>query len=160
MTGFQRKPKIIEFPEEHEFHGLVVMARRPNVHAIEAVYTVMGADTERSLAAEIGPLIDDVFGPALLSWNYHDEEGVAVPANADGLRQVDVEVLLEILQGWVDAASPSAELGKESASGRSSRERLTDGLPTVTNPTLSAALLSLPTHNASSAPSSASPVTP
>ena len=149
MTGWQRKPKVIDFPEDHEFHGLVVMARHPNVRAIEAVYTVMGAANEQSLAAQIGPLIDEMFGPALLSWNYIDEEGKAVSATSDGCRQLDVKVLLALLEGWVDDGSPSPDLGKESSSGPGSQVRLTDGLPAVSNPTLSAALASLPMHNVS-----------
>lgn len=150
--SFQRKPKIIEFPEGHELHGLVIYARRPRVEAVEAVYGIAGRNGD----AEEGAVVDamrivaeKMMGPAMISWNYRDEDDEPVPSTAAGFLSIDVEAQMHILNGWVADADPPADLGKGSGSGQPSPARLTDGLPTVSNPALSAALQNLPVHNAS-----------
>ncbi|MES2211359.1 MAG: hypothetical protein V4515_14445 [Chloroflexota bacterium] len=147
--SFQRKPKKITFPEDHELHGLEVLTRRPSVGAIEAVTQIRG-ETEGDVAAQVNGVIDSLFAPALIWWNYVDEGGNPVPATAEGLRAIDVEALLYILNGWVgDTADVPAEVGKESASGQPSPARLMDGVPALTDQGLSAALANLPMHSAS-----------
>lgn len=151
--SFQRKPKIIEFPEGHELHGLVIKARWPRIEQIEAVYGIAGRngeeEDEEAVKKALRIVAEQAFGPALMSWDYIDEDGVQVPATADGFLSIDVPAQMMILNGWVADADPPAELGKGSASGQPFPARLTDGLPTVSNPALSAALQNLPVHNAS-----------
>lgn len=151
--SFQRKPKIIEFPEGHELHGLTIYARRPRIEQIEAVYGIAGRngeeDDEEAAKKALKIVAEKAFGPAIMSWDYVDEDGVHVPATAAGFLSIDVEAQMMILHGWVQDADPPADLGKESASGPSSPGRLTDGLPTVSNPALSAALQNLPVRSGS-----------
>lgn len=150
--SFKRAQKVIEFPEGHELHGLVIYARRPRVEAVEAVYGIAGRDGEREEGAVIEAMrtvAERMMGPAIISWNYVDEDDQEVPATGAGFLSIDVEAQMMILHGWVEDADPPADLGKGSASGQPSPVRLTDGLPTVSNPALSAALQNLPVRNGS-----------
>lgn len=146
---FRRKPLVITFPKDHELEGLEVLARRPSIRAIEAVSQINTED-ESTIADQVYKIIDGMFAPALVEWNYHDEAGEPVPADAEGLRDIDVEALLYILNGWTEGASAvDPNLGKESGGGHSSPGRLLDGVPTVLNPELSSALRNLPMHSVS-----------
>lgn len=150
--SFKRKPKVIEFPEKSPLHGLVITARWPRIEQIEAVYGIAGRDGEAdedAVKKALRVVAEQAFGPAIMSWNYVDEDDREVPATADGFLSIDVEAQMMILHGWVEDADPPADLGKASASGPSSPGRLTDGLPTVSNPALSAALQNLPARSGS-----------
>jgi hypothetical protein len=158
-VSFQRKALKITFPEGHDLHGLEVYAKRARVEHIEAVQSISG-ETDDSVRDSVAPAVD-MFAHALIGWNYVDETDTEVPATPEGFRSIDLEAQIHILHGWVRAASEiSPDLGKESGSGHRSRAELSKGLPTVTSPTLSAALLSLPMHNEPSESSSGSAATP
>lgn len=155
--SFQRKAKVIEFPEGHELHGLVVKARRPRIEQIEVVEGIQTEDRS-AVAASFKPIIRGVFGPALISWNYVNEDGDEVPATPDGFASIDVEAQMSIINGWIDDAQVSTDLGKESDSGRSSRVPVS--IPVTGTPGLSNALESLHALPASSPFSASSPATP
>lgn len=154
---FQRKAKVIEFPPDHELHGLVVMARRPRIEQIEVVEGLQ-TDSRGAVAESFKPVIRGVFGPALISWNYVDEDGTVVAATPDGFASIDIEAQMSIINGWIDDAQVSNDLGKESAAGRSSRAPSI--IPVTGTPGLSNALESLHALPASSPFSASSPATP
>ena len=142
---FKRKAKLITFPEGHELHGLEIHSRRPTVGAVEAVSGL--SETESKVSEQVGALIDTMFAPALITWNYRDELDEPVPATAEGLRQIDIEALLHILNAWVaETVEVGKDLGKESSSGRTFPVQL----PAPEAPKLSNALLNLPMHSAPS----------
>lgn len=156
--SFQRKPVEISFPEGHELHGLQVRARRARVEHVEAVYAISGNE-EEDIRTSVIPAMR-AFGTAIVSWNYVDEDGNDVPATADGFASIDIEAQVMILGAWAEAAAgTSKSLGKGSDSGPSSREQLLRDLPTMTSPTLSAALANLPMHSEPSESSNASAAT-
>lgn len=145
---FKRSAKIITFPEDHELHGLEVVTRRPRIEHIEAVDGLEGDETK--VKELLNTIIDEVFGPMLIAWNYVDEMDERVPATAAGFRSIDIEAQMAILAGWTgDMRGVEPDLGKGSDSGHSSPARLLDGAPTVTTPALSNALQSLHGLNAS-----------
>lgn len=158
--SFKRKALEITFPEGHDLRGLVVYAKRARTEHIEAVQSISG-DTEDEIGDSVRPAVK-MFGGALISWNYVDETDTEVPATAAGFESIDLEAQIHILQGWIAAASAiSPDLGKGSESGPASRDRsLREGLPTVTNHTLSAALQNLPMHSEPLESSSGSADTP
>lgn len=144
--SFKRKPVVIEFPEDHDLHGLVAYAKRPRTEQIEAVQNV-GGETEQEVENNSQAAVA-MFGDSLISWNYVDESDAVVPATKAGFASIDIEAQMHILQQWVKVAiAVSPDLGKGSDSGPSSRERLTNGMPTVTDAGLSVALQSLPMHS-------------
>lgn len=156
--SFQRKALKLEWPEDHELHGLEVFCRRPRIEQVEMAETAL--EGERS-AKMLAGMLRDTVGKALVGWNYTDESGEQVPATPDGFASLDIEAQLEILGMWTSqGVGVPAELGKESGSGPGSPARLTDGLPVVTNPGLSVALQNLTTHSGPSPSSSVSPATP
>lgn len=157
-TRFQRKAQVVTFPPEHELHGLEVVCRRPSVGAIEAVNDLAVSDDEK-VSTQVMAIVDTLFAPALISWNYHDEIGYKVPATAEGLRQLDIEALLYVLSAWTDGIQGvTPDLGKESDSGHSSPGP--KSIPVTGTPGLSNALASLHALPVNSPFLSASPDTP
>lgn len=156
--SFQRKALRLTWPEGHDFHGLEILCRRPTTEQIEQAEAGLARDRNGASVAE---LMRVTIGSALISWNYKDESGNEPPPTPDGFATVDIEAQMEILAAWqAQAIGVSKDLGKGSGSGSRSPVRLTDGLPTVTDPGLSSALMSLPMHSGPLGSSSASPVTP
>jgi len=58
------------------------------------------------------------FAGALVSWNLEDEQGCAVPATIDSVKEQEFTFIMPIVTAWMDAvAGVSSDLGKDSGSG-------------------------------------------
>jgi hypothetical protein len=133
-TGYRRQRKLfrLEWPEGHELHGLVVRARSVPIEGLlDLLDAASGIDlgsigdlqAVRAEAVEAVRLIVDTFAGALVDWSLQDEDGTPVPATAAGLRGEEPDLLMALLEAWMDAVvGVSAPLGRPSPAGEPSLE--------------------------------------
>lgn len=57
--------------------------------------------------AELTELLDQ-FAECLVSWNLVEEDGAAIPPNADGVRTLGLDVMSPILAEWLAASQASS----------------------------------------------------
>jgi hypothetical protein len=105
--GFKRGALILEWPEDSEFSGLEVRLKRLSIRQLMRVEKLSdlreegnGEDT-----AEIMTELLDAIGEGLLSWNYEDDAGTAVPAVRASLDDLDVDMVLALVSAWTKAAA-------------------------------------------------------
>lgn len=115
--GFRPKNRQyqLQWAEDHELHGLVVMARAMRLG--ELLKLAEMAEQAKDKVSDIAELIER-FSAILVSWNREDDEGNALPATAEGVQQIEDWEFMEILDAYMSAAvSVSEDLGKGSPSG-------------------------------------------
>ncbi len=157
--SFKRKPLVLQWPEGHELHGLVVVCRRPSIEQVDRAETIFeGGESHK--AAAVAEAIRTTVGACLISWNYTDESDSEVPATPDGMASLDLAAQMEILGKWIEGSvAVQKDLGKGSSSGPPSRAA-TSGIPVTGRPGLSDALENLHALNVTSGSSVSSPATP
>jgi hypothetical protein len=105
MSGFQRKPLIIDFPADSEFHGLVVYMRRLKFGAMLEI-SELSDDPERD--SESTRELVTRFSAALQSWNLLNDDGEPVGTDIDSILHpvagADMDVVLVIVERWVNVA--------------------------------------------------------
>lgn len=111
----------IDFPPDHELHGLEVVTRSvPFGTFLELSTLADGADGEGVEAiVAMSRLVSEFADKALRSWNLDDEDGAHVPEGVDGLRGLDTRHVLAIIGAWLRAAGGEvpAPLGATSPGG-------------------------------------------
>tara|TARA_Y100000310_G_C20636520_1_gene791471 strand:+ start:1136 stop:1561 length:426 start_codon:yes stop_codon:yes gene_type:complete len=125
----KRRTLTLQF-EDSDFQGVEVVCDRS-----ASLDTVMGV---QSAAAE-GDL-EEMFrllgGEVIQSWNIDDDGGNPIPATIEGVRQVDMELLLKISREWsmalgaVDAPlEPESNNGHIPAPALEGMEQFAESLP-------------------------------
>ncbi|WP_157520570.1 hypothetical protein [Herbidospora daliensis] len=109
--GFQRAATVtVAFPPEHELHGFEAVCKRIST----GYYLDKPKATERPYLQEA---LEELTS-ALVSWNYEDEKGKAVPATAAGLRRLDIAATKALYKAWLDeVAEVKAPLSPSSPRG-------------------------------------------
>jgi hypothetical protein len=111
----------IDFPEDHELHGLeVVTTSVPFGTFLDLSTLADGASGDGVEAMQaMARLISEFADKALRSWNLDDENGQHVPEGVDGLRSLDTRHVLAIVGAWMRAAGGEvpAPLGATSPAG-------------------------------------------
>lgn len=138
--GYTPRVQLVKltFAEDHEFHGLEVETRAPDIGRVAGLIELgefVGADPEKvtvESVAKISGLIEQatgIFADHLHSWNVEvpdpgdPDRMVPVPATADGLRSQPDEFVMSLVAEWMkNTVGVSDELGKGSTSGRRSPE--------------------------------------
>lgn len=151
MSGKSRyRPKtrkyVIEWDDDHELHGLQVVARAMRMGELERLgslsdeFDAVGADGGDGQNGKRLGLLGQMMarlGAVLVTWNRMDEdtmrfneetdeyeetpETVTLPADVEGLRKLEDWEFMAILQGYMShAVGVSADLGKDSTSGGAS----------------------------------------
>ncbi|RKN61858.1 hypothetical protein D7231_31795 [Streptomyces klenkii] len=98
--GYKRKRKTINiaFEEGHPFAGLEVRLRGLSLG--EYLDLIGMGEVDRSAVSDGLKMMS----AALLSWNLEDEEtGEAVPATAEAVYAEDQEMMLAVMNAWIDA---------------------------------------------------------
>jgi hypothetical protein len=139
VTGYQRSTLKLKF-DDPDLDGLEVRVKRMPIGDLLAVSTLSelgGAIAEMS--EQLDTLLDTL-SDALLSWNLEDAKGVTMstlkgePAHnvtnpdgsvrrvrSTGLYSVDIDLILSIVEGWMQAAAGvSRPLPQSSSSGEQS----------------------------------------
>ena len=109
--GYKRTPKLYQLTfEDHP--GLEVTMRALDIDGFTKLARLAGGlknvDLRRAEGPELNAALaamDEMFArfaKALREWNLEDDDG-PVPATAEGVRGQDLDFILEILTGWMDA---------------------------------------------------------
>jgi hypothetical protein len=108
-VGYRVKRKVYKlvFADE-EMAGLEVVARSMTTGQL---IELNGKDSGHGAQS-------DAFASALVSWNLEDEDGAPVPATLEGIRSLEVDFTLKIMNAWLDAVNGvSAPLDPSSSGG-------------------------------------------
>lgn len=110
---------VLDFPEGDELHGLTVKARSVSVGTFLELARLQDSASEggqESLDA-VNRLFD-AFGGALRSWDLQDDDGQDVPADADGLRTLELRHAMSVISAWMGGMSQApAPLAESSPAG-------------------------------------------
>lgn len=128
--GFKlkRKTYLLEF-EDPEFEGLMVeVTSAPLGQFIDLSNMAQLAEQKDEAAAVEATLtLFKSFADCLVTWNLEDENDKPVPATFEGLKTLDVEAAMYIIQSWMTAiGGVSAPLGSASTGGATSLEASID----------------------------------
>jgi hypothetical protein len=108
-VGYKRPVKVLTWDEGHDMHGLEVRLRGLSVEAVvryarvAAEITNPGTPVERK--AEMGAELFAEFAKRLVSWNLEEDDGTPVPATHDGVREQDLDFILDIVLAWMEAVA-------------------------------------------------------
>jgi hypothetical protein len=112
--GFKptRKRYHLKFADP-EMNGLEVVAHAGSTGDVLAIMGLSDGDVHAGAESL------KVFAKCLVSWNIEDEDGKPVPADLDGLKSLDLDFVMLLIQGWVQAVQDvPAPLEKPSNSGK------------------------------------------
>lgn len=120
MTDYQRPALRLEWPEDSEFHGLVVRMTRMSVgEYLDS--PVLNSTVLRMLASDDRTSINDLAGlirSHALEWNLLDQAGSQVELTLNNLIGQDPLLLDAITRAWLNASTGvSAPLSPPSADG-------------------------------------------
>lgn len=123
MSGYRVEPRIYRLVFEDR-PGLEVRVRSVELGVFLDIIGMAGMDVTRLTAANVEEVahLFDVFAAALVGWNLETGDG-PVPATVEGLRSLEFDFVLELVQAWMDAiASVPGPLGASSNGGDRSLE--------------------------------------
>jgi hypothetical protein len=118
-VGFKRNPKIYRLKwEDGDYAGLEVNIRSLNMGQLLEAKSGKSASGKDGLEGTVELLADRI-----VDWNLEDEEtGEAVPTTLDAMKGEDDDLILDIINRWMEAVSGvSAPLDETSNSGEISQ---------------------------------------
>lgn len=130
--GYKREAKQYRLRfEDHP--GFVVVMRGLSVEKFLGLVRLAGALSGLDLATAKGPELDATlaavdelfasFAAGLVSWNLDDDEDQAVPPTLAGVTSLDLDFVLELVMGWMEAmTSVPPPLPKTSSGGKPALE--------------------------------------
>jgi hypothetical protein len=123
-VGYQaRRTYRLEF-EDPLYEGLVVDATSPTLDGYFQMSSLKEGLDENPDG--LSSMVDQM-AEYVASWNL-ETDGKLVPVDAAGLRSVDVDIVLAIIEAWLQVVSgASGPLGRRSRSGETSPEPSTTG---------------------------------
>ncbi len=129
--SYKRKNYKLTWPEGHARHGLNVVMRGMSIddmNMVTAFKNVTKDDVEES--AELLNSIAELLASKMVSWDLAEDDDTIVPISVATIRGEDLNMVMEILNAWTDAAvGVKANLGKGSTSGNTFPE---DSIPMET----------------------------
>jgi hypothetical protein len=126
--------------EDTPYEGLEVRARSLPIGKLREIVKFAQLKDKQDITL-ITDMLDEMlekFGAALVDWNAEDENDQPLPANVEGLKQLDTNLAMTIILAWIEAVagvSASSDLGKDSSSGEPSRVLSLPMEPLSTSPT-------------------------
>jgi hypothetical protein len=113
--GYRRVPVIYTLDKIPGEEGLIVRMKTISFGKVRRIIALMDDETgDDSVMDEIS----DQVSKALVSWNLEAEDGTEVPATGEGMEGQDFDLVLKIVNSWLDAITGvSKDLGKDSSSG-------------------------------------------
>jgi hypothetical protein len=100
--GVRLKSRVfqIQWPDDHDMAGVVVQIRARRMREVIRIF-----ELRENRMSESANQIIDIFGEALVSWNIDDDQGNPIPANADGIRELEDWQWNDILDGYWEAVN-------------------------------------------------------
>lgn len=116
--GFKRNPKIYRLKwEDGDYAGLEVNIRSLTMGQLIEAKSGKSASGKDGLEGTVELLADRI-----LDWNLEDEDGTPVPATLEAMKGEDDDLILDIINRWMEAVSGvPAPLDETSNSGEISQ---------------------------------------
>jgi hypothetical protein len=115
--GYRKVPTIHTLDKVGEEDGLVVRLKSIKFGKLRKLMRLTDAD---ETADEALGEIFDLMLENIVSWNLEDEQGTPVPLTAEGLEDQETDLIMDIIEAWIEKMTGSGEsLGKDSPSGES-----------------------------------------
>lgn len=116
--GYRRIPTVYTLDSIPEEDGLVV---RMSSIRLGKLRRLMKLTADSSAGDEgVGEILD-LFQESLVSWNLEEyETGAPIPTSKEGVEEQEVELIMRIVESWMDRMTGSdgpGDLGKGSTSG-------------------------------------------
>lgn len=125
--GFKRtKTYRLQWAEDHDLHGLDVSVRNMRMGELMALGATFDEAKEKqgSGFTAIDGLVTQ-FSGVLMQWNHEDDDGNTLPTTPDGIKQLEMDVFMGIVEAFMEAATGvSEDLGKDSPNGGLSQVQL------------------------------------
>lgn len=112
--GFVRNALALTWPEDSEFAGLTVRMKRLSIRQllnVQALQDLRASEDTKESTEALGEILDLV-GKSLLGWNLETETEVdgetvrtPVPATREALDDQDVDMVLQVISTWIEAAA-------------------------------------------------------
>jgi hypothetical protein len=114
--GYRRIPTIHTLNKFDDYEGFEIRLKGLKLGKVRSLVKLMEEDDETTNEV-VGEMID-IVAENLVSWNLEDEEGTPIPADAAGIDDLELPMLLAIVTEWLDQMTGvSDDLGKGSGSG-------------------------------------------
>lgn len=124
--GYTRRPTIHTLNQFEEYPGLEVRVMAVRIGKMRQIIASLEDDSDSDDLSEdqIGEMVR-IVSDNLVSWNLEDEEPdgtiVPVPCDEAGVNDLELDMLVAILNAWMEELTgPTEELGKDSSSAPSS----------------------------------------
>lgn len=115
-----RRVYVLEFEDRD---GMEVKARSTNIDRFMELTELADFSPGNSFSPEDRAKIDKLlagFSECLVSWNLEEDDDSPIPATLEGLRSLDIDLAMEIVNSWMDAISDVSP-GKERPSPNGSQ---------------------------------------
>lgn len=114
------RPKRIyklAWADDHDMHGLEVTARPMKFGTLLELGLLVEAAKDTKSLTDMEAMAEK-FADSIVEWNYEDEDGALLPANAQGLKEMEDWEVFGLLDAYMTVAiGVSEELGKGSPNG-------------------------------------------
>ena len=114
--GYRRVPTIHTLDSIREEEGLVVRMASIRLGKMRRLMQLTSEEEDGGIEE-----ILDLFQHSLVSWNLEDfETGAPVPANREGIDAQEIELIMRIVEAWMNVMTGTdgpGDLGKDSTSG-------------------------------------------
>lgn len=114
--GYRKIPTIYTLDMKalkDEYDGLVVRMKAISFGKVRRLITATETADDENFSEML-----DLIVQGLVSWNLEDENGTEIPANLDGLDELDFPMVMDVVQAWLECMTGVDEdLGKGSPSG-------------------------------------------
>lgn len=116
--GYKIQSKLYNLVFEDEFAGLKITTTGLPF----GDYLKLASATE-STDADAAQAVVDIFVSKLVTWNMQTETGESVPPTAEGMKMLEIDLIMAIIGKWTEAVGGvSRDLGKGSPSGGTFQE--------------------------------------
>lgn len=117
--GYRKVPTIYTLTEIKDEPGMVVRMKAIKVGKLRKLMKVVSVDEDKMTPE----MIDEIFKlllEGLVSWNLEDETGREVPTTMDGIDELELTTVMNVLNEWLEnMTGVDDDLGKDSPSGES-----------------------------------------
>lgn len=113
--GYRKIPTIytLKLPG---FDGLEIRMKGLRLGRVRRLVRLLESEEEQTLDA-VNAMVD-LINEGLVSWNLEDEDGVPIDATSEEVEELELPMILELLNEWLDRMTGVDEdLGKDSGSG-------------------------------------------
>lgn len=115
--GYRKVPTIYTLAEIEGEEGLVVRMKAIRIGKIRQLMRVVGTD-EKDITPDMIDVIFKLLLDGLVSWNLEDEHGTPVETTMEGLDELELPTLMNILNAWLEnMTGVDDDLGKGSSDG-------------------------------------------